>query len=63
GGEGTLQYRFYRVINGTTTVFRDYSTSSSAYCNPGTAGTYTIYVDVKDETGNVVTKSMTYTWK
>ena len=61
-GDGTLQYRFYRVINGTTKVFRDYSTSNSAYCNPS-AGTYTIYVDVKDSSGNIVTSKMNYTWK
>lgn len=61
-GDGTLQYRFYRVINGTTKVFRDYSTSNSAYCNPP-AGTYTIYVDVKDSSGNIVTSKMNYTWK
>ena len=63
GGEGELQYRFYRVFNGTTTVFRSYAAKNYANANPGTAGTYTIYVDVKDEAGNVVTKSLTYTWK
>ena len=52
GGDGTLQYRFYRVINGTTKIFRDYTTSNSAYCNPP-IGDYTIYVDVKDENGNI----------
>lgn len=61
GGSGALQYRFYRVINGKTTVFRDYASGSAAYCNPA-AGTYTIYVDVKDANGNIATKSMTYTW-
>ncbi|MEE1196490.1 MAG: type I pullulanase [Lachnospiraceae bacterium] len=63
GGEGTLQYRFYRVKDGTTTVFRDYKERNWANANPGTAGTYTIYVDVKDEAGNIVTKSMEYTWE
>ena len=61
GGSGALQYRFYRVINGKTTVFRDYASGSAAYCNPA-VGTYTIYVDVKDANGNIATKSMTYTW-
>ena len=62
GGEGTLQYRFYRVIDGTTTVFRDYDTRNYANANPK-AGTYTIYVDVKDEAGNVATSKVTYTWE
>ena len=63
GGEGTLQYRFFRTMNGTTTVFRSFSTSNTANCNPPQAGTYTILVDVMDETGNTVTKSITYQWK
>lgn len=62
GGSGKLQYRFYRVGNGKTTVFRDYASSGTAYCNP-VAGDYLIYVDVKDSAGNVVTSQMLYTWK
>lgn len=63
GGEGTLQYRFRRVDNsGTESVFRDYSAGNAAYCNPSEIGAYTIYVDVKDEAGNVVTKSVEYEW-
>ena len=62
GGTGDLQYRFYRVGNGKTTVFRDYGTGSKAYCNPA-AGTYIIYVDVKDSEGNIKTESMLYQWK
>lgn len=62
GGEGTLQYRFYRVGNGYTTVFRDYSSNSTAYCNPA-AGTYIIFVDIKDADGTIVTKSMLYEWE
>ena len=61
GGTGELQYRFYRVGNGKTTVFRDYSTKSSANCNPA-AGAYIIYVDVKDSNGNIETTSMLYEW-
>lgn len=62
GGTGALQYRFYRVKDGKTTVFRDYGTGAKAYCNPPVEGTYTIYVDVKDAAGNVATKQMNYTW-
>ena len=61
-GQGQLQYRFYREMDQNVTVFRDYSTSRDAYCNPSVPGTYTVYVDVKDENGNVTTESMEYTW-
>src|SRR5699024_4918666 len=60
-GKGELQYRFYREKDDNVTVFRDYSTSRSAYCDPA-PGSYTIYVDVKDETGKVVTDSIEYKW-
>lgn len=62
GGEGGLQYRFYRVLDGKTTVFRDYASSNIAYCNPQ-AGNYTIYADVKDEDGNIMTASMAFSWE
>lgn len=61
GGTGKLQYRFYRVANGKTTIFRDFGEQNSTNCNPA-AGTYVVYVDVKDEAGNVVTGRMNYTW-
>ena len=63
GGSGELQYRFYRVGNGKTTVFRDFGTSNVAYCNPPESGDYLIYVDVKDSRGELVTKRMVYQWK
>ena len=63
GGEGQLQYRFYRVGNGKTTVFRDYSSSNEAYCNPPESGSYFLYVDVKDGSGAVETYKMVYEWK
>ncbi len=63
-GEGKLQYRFYREnSNGETEVFRDYSASSIAYANPRISDTYTIYVDVMNGTGDVVTAQMSYTWE
>ena len=63
GGEGTLQYRFYRQGNGITTVFREYAASSTAYCNPPVEGTYILYVDVKDESGVVETYRLLYQWE
>lgn len=62
GGEGELQYKFYRVQNGKTTVFRDYNKSNIAYCNPAVAGDYEVFVDVKDAKGNTATTSIAYTW-
>lgn len=62
GGEGELQYRFYRVLDGKTTVFRDYQKWDTAYCDPP-AGAYTLYVDVKDAKGNIATSSMNFTWE
>lgn len=63
GGDGNLQYRFYRVGNGKTTVFREYSSSNEAYCNPPESGSYLLYVDVKDGSGAVETYKMIYEWK
>ena len=63
GGTGELQYRFYRIKDGVTTVFRDYASSHIAYSNPPEPGDYTLYVDVKDEAGNIVTKQISYEWK
>lgn len=61
GGEGDLKYCFYRIKNGKKTIFRDYSQKNTAYCNPG-EGSYVLYVEVQDETGNVAQASMDYTW-
>lgn len=62
GGNGELQYRFYREKDGIITVFRDYQKSNVAYCNPA-AGSYKIYVDVRDGEGNLVTEQLAYTWE
>lgn len=62
GGEGELRYRFYREKDAYVTVFRQYQRQEYAYCNPA-AGTYNIYVDVRDEAGNVETERIVYQWK
>ena len=61
GGTGELQYRFYRIKDGVTTVFRDYDNSHIAYSNPPEAGDSILYVDVKDEAGNIATHALKYT--
>ena len=42
---------------------RDYDNSHIAYSNPPEPGKYTILVDVKDESGNIVTEHISYEWK
>ena len=63
-GEGTLQYRFrVGIANGNSSVIKDYSTSNIATWKANYAGTKVLYVDVKDSTGKVVTKTMNYVVK
>ena len=60
-GEGTLQYRFrVGTANGNSSLIKDYSTTNIATWKANYAGTKILYVDVKDSTGKVVTKTMTY---
>lgn len=63
GGDGTLQYRFYRLepANATIRVFRDWATSNRTACNPGT-GVFLLYAEVRDEAGNCATAQMLYEW-
>lgn len=61
GGSWSYTYKFYEVDEAdNTTVIRDYASSSSCVWTPDTAGTKTVYVDVKDSDGTVVTSSMEY---
>ena len=61
GGVETLKYR-YRVKGGNTEkILRDYSTDSSYIWKTQYVGFKTIYVDVKDSIGNVVTKTINCT--
>lgn len=59
GGEGTLQYKFYETReDGTTNILRDYSRDATYEWKPDLAGTRTLYVDVEDEEGTVLTSSI-----
>lgn len=59
GGNGTLQYKFYEELSdGTTRVIRDYSSAATCQWSPDTAGVRTLYVDVKDGEGTVITSSI-----
>ena len=60
-GSGTLQYKFLiRDAQGNWYVMRNYGTSNTVTWTTGATGNKTLYVDVKDSTGKVVRKEMTY---
>ena len=61
GGSGTIKYKFYAKQGNTYTKIQDYSTSSSAKWTPSKSGNYTIYVQVKDDNGKVVSASKGFT--
>lgn len=61
GGSWDYTYRYYYVNeNNETIVIQDYATNSSCVWKPETAGSVTVYVDVKDSNGTIVTQSMDY---
>ena len=60
-GIGTLKYKFLiKDSKGNWYVIRDYGTLNTTVWKTGTAGDKTLYVDVKDDTGKVVRKEMSY---
>ena len=62
-GTGELQYK-YSVSNGTTwTTIRDYESSAIALWIPTEVGSYTVKVEVKDSTGTVESKTLSYVIK
>jgi len=63
GGTGTLQYRFTEFDGAKWTTIKDYSTQSSISWIPTKPGNYALYLDVKDSTGKIVTKSLPYVIK
>ena len=63
GVTGTAQYKYYRYLNGQYALIKDWSTNSSMTIAPGTAGTYEIYVGVKDDSGNIVRKNIVFEFK
>ncbi|MDY4079827.1 MAG: leucine-rich repeat protein [Clostridium sp.] len=63
-GTGTLQYRF-RVGDGSGnySTIKNYSTSNIAIWNANYVGNKILCVDVKDDNGQVITKTMSYVVK
>ena len=61
-GKGKLQYKFLmRNEKNNWYVMQNYSTSNTMVWNAGVSGNKNLYVDVKDESGKVVRKSLDYT--
>ena len=63
GMSGTVQYKYYRYLNGNYALIKDWSTSSSIKISPSTAGIYDIYVGVKDSTGTIIRKNISFEFK
>ena len=62
-GKGTLQYKFIIKDNktGNWAKLRDYGTNNTYIWKTKATGDKTLYVDVKDEKGQVIRKSLGYT--
>lgn len=63
GGVGTIQYKYYMYLNNVYSQIKDWSTSASIKISPSTAGTYNIYVGVKDDSENIVRKNIDFEFK
>ncbi len=60
-GQGELKYKFIiKDENGNWYKLRDFETSNTFTWNATKAGNKTLYVDVKDSTGNTIRKSISY---
>ena len=64
-GKGILQYKFIIKDNktGNWAKLRDYGTDNTYIWKTKATGDKTLYVDVKDEKGQVIRKSLSYTIK
>ena len=63
GTTGTVQYKYYRYLNGNYATIKDWSNSSSITIAPSTVGKYDVYVAVKDGSGKTVRKNISFTFK
>ena len=61
-GTGTLSYKFWILEEGTGTwnVVQDFSSKNYFDWKPSKAGTFRLWVDVKDSTGKVISKWVYY---
>ena len=60
GGNGEVQYKYYRYLNGNYALIKDWSNNSSIQIAPSTAGIYDIYVAIKDSTEKIVRKNIKF---
>lgn len=58
GGKTDYQYKFYYKLGTTIVTIQDFSATDTAIFKPSVAGTYTLCVDLKNESGNIITKSL-----
>jgi hypothetical protein len=58
GGTSPYQYRFYYKLGSVETVIQNFSTLEMTTFKPTDAGNYTLFVDVRDGDGNVVSKNI-----
>lgn len=58
GGYGQLKYKFVYRINGKNSTIKNYSTSKTVKWKIKKAGTYKLFVYVKDKDGKVAVKSI-----
>lgn len=56
GGKTGYQYRFYYEVAEKTVAIQGFSSKNTAEFSPTTAGSYTLYVDVKNGSGKVSTQ-------
>lgn len=57
-GETPYQYKFYYRLNNSTVVLKDFSSVNTATFKPTTAGTYSLFVDAKANSGKTCTRSI-----
>lgn len=58
GGTAPYQFKFYAKVGSITKLIQDYSSAKTAVFIPSQAGTYNIFVEVKDNSGNTATKTI-----
>ena len=61
-GDGNLQYKYYRYLNGKYALIKDWSLNNTVAITPKNAGVYDIWVGVKDSTGEIVRKNLKFTF-
>lgn len=58
GGVMPYRYKFYAILGTTTIDIQDYSSKNIATFKPTVAGTYTLFVEVKDDAGKIVSRTI-----